>query len=530
MSEHGSEATEPSTEPDFLSARAGAAVFAGIVLVAATHLSFFYSGGLTNLYGDALAHVEGARRLVDSLTPGYWEIGSAWLPLFHILAAPLALNKFLWGSGLAGGLVSAAAYAVTAWFLFRLSLSMNRNLAAAAVSLAVFLFCPTMAYLGSVALTESLTLMWAVIVVYALFCFREYGRMRALYGAGIAAFLGTLTRYDGWYLLPFAAIVTLMARDEPWKNRFRHAAVFSALAGAGPLLWLVHNAVRFGNALEFYNGPYSAKAIYAHQIATTAFRYPTDGSLLISARYYLADLLLVIGIWPLALAALGLIVWAVEAGERARRSAVLLFLVPFIFYVQSMAHAAVPIYVPTLFPFTYYNLRYGIQMLPAVAVFPSFLLSSRLSPGTRTVLLMLVLGAILGQDVSFLSKGVTNLAVVQEAIRNNPCKAKKQQTAIEFLRQRYDGRMIVVAAGKWPCLMPALGISFRQTISETNRRYWKQLRYGPSDDVGWIVRGDGDVVDELMGAYPQAFRAFDLLEREQIPGEGSVEIYRRHGQ
>jgi hypothetical protein len=527
MSERISKASEPIIESEFLSSRAGAAVLAGIILVATGDLYFFYWRGLSNVYGDGIAHVEGARRLFDSLTPGYWEIGSAWLPLFHILAAPLALNQFLWKTGLAGSLVSAAAYIVAAWFLFRLSLAMNRNLSAAVVSLTAFLFCPSMAYLASVPLTEALNLMWAVLTVYGLFRFREFGRTAALLGAGAAAFLGALTRYDGWYLLPFAALFVLTARSEPVRDRLRHAAVFSMVAGAGPVLWFVHNAVRFGNVLEFYNGPYSAMAIYAHQLATTSFRYPTDGSVLIAARYYLADLMLVIGVWPLALAALGWVVWAADGRERARQSAALLFLVPFIFYIHSMAHAAVPLYVPTLFPFTFYNLRYGIEVLPAVSIFPSFVLSSRLPSGARAVLLTVMLGTLAFQEFSLLSRGARELAVVQEGLRNNPCHTRSQQALIDFFRDRYDGRMIVVAAGKWPCLMPAVGIPFRQTISETNRRYWKKLRFGPGKEVEWIIRGDGDVVDGLMRAYPEGFRDFDSVERNQFPGEGSVEIYRR---
>jgi len=527
MSERGSEANESPVKPELLSARVTAAVLAGIILVALGNLHFFYARGLSNLYGDGVAHVEGARRIFDSLTPGYWEIGSAWLPLFHILASPLALNGFLWKTGLAGSLVSAAAYVVTAWFLFRLSLRMNQNLAAATVSLAAFLFCPSMAYLASAPLTESLTLMWAVLTVDGLYRFQRHGRTRALLGAGIAAFFGTLTRYDGWYLLPFAAIFILLARRQSWESRFRSAAVFSVIAGAGPLLWLVHNSVRFGNALEFYNGPYSAAAIYAHQLATTSFRYPTDGSLLISVRYYLADLMLVVGVWPLALAALGCVAWALEFRERARRSAALLFLIPFVFYVHAMAHAAAALYVPTLFPFTYYNLRYGIEMLPAVVIFSSFLFSPRLRSGSRAVLLAVVLGVVAGQDASFLSQGAENVAVIQEGIRNNPCRSKREQALIHFFRARYDGRMIVVASGKWPCLMPDAGIPFRQTISETNRRYWTQLRYGPRKEVEWIIRGEGDGVDDLMRAYPEAFRDFDRVERGRFPGEGSVEVYRR---
>ena len=527
MSERGLDATEFAAEPEKLSVEADAGLIAAILFVALGSLYFFYTRGLSNLYGDGAAHVEGARRLLDSLTPGYLEIGSAWLPLFHILASPFAQNTFLWKTGLAGSLISVGAFVVTAWFLFRLSLEMNRNIGAAVLSLAVFLLCPSMDYLASTPLTEPLAIMWAVLVVYGLSRYQQSGRVLPLAGAATAAFFGSLTRYDGWYLLPFAAVFVFWSRGETWRVRFWRATLFSLISGFGPVLWLLHNAYRYGNMIDFYNGPHSAKAFYAHQLATTAFRYPTDGSFLISTRYYLADLALLIGVWPLVLALLGLLAWALDARERSRRAAALLFLVPFVFYVQSMAHAAIPIYVPTLYPFTYYNLRYGIEMLPAVTISSSFLLSGRLAPRVRTVLLAFLLCTIVVQAVTLLTDGPRNLAVVQEGLVNNPCHSKRQQTLIEFFRNHYDGRSILVAAGKWPCMMPELGIPFVKTLSETNSPYWKKLPQGPPDWVGWIIRGNDDVVDELMRAYPQAFADFDLAERDQFPGEGSLEIYLR---
>ncbi len=498
-----------------------------ILAVTLGSLFFFYTRGLTNLYGDAIAHTEGARRIFDSLTPGYQEIGTVWLPLFHLLASPLAVNDYLWQTGLAGGLVSATAFAVAAWTLFRLALEMNRNLAAGWLALAGFLFCPNMAYAASTAFTEPLEILWAVLVAYGLFRYRESGRKAALLGSALAALLGTLTRYDMWYLLPFASVYVFYAWPDPWKARVRHAALFSAIAVSGPLLWLLHNALRFGNALEFYNGPYSAQAIYAHQVATTGFRYPTDGSLLLSARYYLASMTLVIGALPLELAILGLIAWALDARARPRRAAALLLLVPFPFYVHSMARAAVPLYVPTLFPHTYYNLRYGLEMLPAVALLPSFLLGLQASRRMRAVLVALLLAAVVGQAIAVVKGGARELPVVKEAVLNTPCGSKRQQAVVRFLRGRYDGGTVLVAAGKWPCLMPELGIPFRKTLSETNRKLWIQLPRGPEPWVEWIILGDGDPVDELVRAYPQAFRNYDLLARESFPGEGSVDIYRR---
>jgi hypothetical protein len=530
MSDRGSDTIELAPESNPLSLRAGAIVLGAIILVAAGSVYYFYAHGLSNLYGDGLAHVEGARRLFDSRTPGYSEIGSTWLPLFHVLASPLAQNSFLWRTGLAGSLISAAAFIVTGWFLFQLSLGMNRNLAAATISLAAFMLCPSMLFLASTPLTEPLALMWAVLVVYGLFHFQQNGSRLALIGAAIAGFFGTLTRYDGWFILPFAAAFLLLARKDSWRPRIRNAITFSLIAGVGPLLWFAHNAHRFGNSLDFYNGPHSAKAIYAHQLATTAFRYPTDGSLLIAARYYLADLTLIAGMWPLELAILGLIVWILDVPRRASRAAALLFLVPFVFYVQSMAHSSIPIYVPKVFPFTYYNLRYGIEMLPALAIFPSFVLSSRLTHRGRSVLLAIFLCALLFQNVDLLSNGVRNLAVVQESIQNNPCKSKRQQALISYFRDHYDGRTILVASGKWPCVMPTVDIPFAKTLSEPDEKSWNQLRKAIPKEVEWIIRGSDDSVDEMMRAYPAVFGDFDLVQRDEFAGEGSVEIYRRRTQ
>jgi len=490
-------------------------------------LHFFYIHGLTNTYGDALAHMEGARRLFDSLTPGYVEIGTGWLPAFHLLVSPLARNDHLWRTGLAGSVVSMVSFVITARFLFRLSLEMNRTLAGAWVTLASVLLCPNMLYLAVTPLTESLAILWSVLTVYGLFRFQLTGRWRAVVGSALSAFAGTLTRYDAWYLLPFAALYVLLGRRAPWRERFRQVVVFSVVAGAGPVLWLVHNGLRFGNPLEFYNGQYSAKAIYAHQISTTGFRYPTDGSLLVSARYFLEDCRLTIGALPLELALLGLIAWVVDSSERGRRAAALLLLTPLPFYVHSMAHASIPLYVPTLFPNTYYNLRYGLEMLPAVAIFPSFLLAPCLSRRVRGALLATIVAALGVQAISTVSRGASELVVVKEGILNTPCRSPRQQTIIRYLRQYYDGRLIIVSAGKWPCVNPELGIPFRNTLSEANREQWQSLERGVGPAVGWIIRGDGDRVDQLMRAYPQAFGDFELAEQLVEPGEGSVQIYRR---
>lgn len=527
MSERPLAATTPPRAKSIVPLRITAATWAVIVGVGFGSLRFFYTRGLTDLYGDALAHMEGARRIVDSLTPGLGQIGGVWLPVFHLLVAPLAADTHLWRTGLAGSLVSMAAYCTAAWFTFRLGLEMNRNLAAGFAALAVFLLCPNMLYVASTPLTEPLTILWAILTVYGLFRYQVSGSTKCLAGAAFAALLGTLTRYDEWYVLPFAALFVFLVQGEAWRARLWNTAKFAFIAGAGPLLWVIYNIYKYGNPLQFYNGPYSARAIYAHQLATTGFRYPTDGSLLISARYYVEDLKIVLGPWSLMLAALGLMFWIIERRERKRRAVALLLLTPLPFYVQAMAKAAVPLYVPTFFPYSYYNLRYGLEMLPVVALLTSFLVSPTFARHARRWLLAGCVVILTTQGVVTLAKGSRELPTVKESLLNTPCKSPADRAIMHFLELHYDGGRILMQSGEWPCVAPTLDIPYRNILCESNRKYWRLLPREPQKIVEWIVRGDGDPVDRLMRAYPDSFRAFDPMGRQTFAQNQGIIFYRR---
>ena len=502
-------------------------IWAAIAVMDVTSLSFFASHGLSNLYGDGMAHVEGARRLFDSLAPGYQQIGTVWLPLFHLLAAPLAINITLWRTGLAGSLISAAAFAVAAWLIFRLGFEMNRNVSAGVLALAGFLLCVSLLYLASAPMTEVPAILWAVLVTFFLFRFQQSGRTAPLLWASIAALLGTLTRYDGWYLLPFATLFVLLSRRDSWTERLQHAVVFCSIAAVGPLLWIVHNAYRFHNPFAFYNGPGSAKAIYVHQLLTTGFAYPTDGSLWISAHYYLEDLRLVLGPWSLILACLGAIVWVLEQEQRRPRAATLLLLVPLPFYVESLAFSSVALYVPTLFPHSYYNLRYGLEMVPALALLPSFLLSNRLAPERRSGLLALLIAVLAGQCVGAVWRGARKIPVVTEAIVNTPCRAKAQQDVVRFLRGRYKGGEVFLDSGEWPCVMPQVGIPYREIVTPRDKSFMAELHSDAVAAVSWIILERGDSVDNVMESFPDAFKDFAQVDLRHLRDRSYVEILRR---
>jgi hypothetical protein len=183
--------------------------------------------------------------------------------------------------------------------------------------------------------------------------------------------------------------------------------------------------------------------------------------------------------------------------------------------------------VPTLFPHTYYDLRYGLEMLPGVAVFSSFLLGPSLRPARRWILLAGAAIIVLGQAAGMLARGVNELPLVKESLLNTPCHSARQQALIRELRARYDGQPVLLAAGKWPCLLPELGIPFRRTVSESNRAQWLRMKTEPASLVEWIVRGDGDSVDQMMRAYPGAFAHFQAVVQMNFPHEGELTLYRR---
>src|SRR5271169_6117079 len=86
--------------------------------VMAAAIVWFYRTGAILYFGDAEAHLNIARRIVDSRTPGWSQIGTTWLPLPHLLMLPLVRHDWLWRTGLAGAITSGLSMTIAVAFLF----------------------------------------------------------------------------------------------------------------------------------------------------------------------------------------------------------------------------------------------------------------------------------------------------------------------------------------------------------------------------------------------------------------------------
>jgi len=133
-----------------------------------------------------------------------------------------------------------------------------------------------------------------------------------------------------------------------WQNRTLRPLAVKFLLGIAvvPVLWLAYNRVVYGNALEFANGPYSAKAIEQRVGAPN----PALHNAGVAAIYFLksAQLNMSVGNWGRFWLAAAVVAVAIGAWKlRAQSASMLLLWVPLLFYALSIAYGSVPLHVYT---------------------------------------------------------------------------------------------------------------------------------------------------------------------------------------
>jgi hypothetical protein len=515
---------------------------------------FYLRHGDVLLYGDAVAHINIARRVFDSRTPGLLQLGTVWLPLPHLLMIPFLLSDRLWQTGVGGSIPSLVAYVVGVVGIFRLmreSLGPKSGPAVAARVAAwgavlIYAANPNLIYLQSTAMTEPVYLaffIWAV-VYFCRFVRAAEAEPKAarssLLKCGWCLAGACLSRYDGWFLagvVGLAGLVIAVKVKNEQKALRRTVAEFLLLAAVAPVFWLAYNAVTYRKALEFANGPYSAKAIEERTATPGGPPHPGARNLPVAASYFLkaAELNMMESnwgrLWLVLLLAGTAFLLVLDLGLWP----LLLLWVQFPFYMLSIAYGGVPIFLPPWWPHSLYNTRYGIELLPAFAAFGALAVYFP----TELLRRMRVKAALAGAmglfiAVSYAAVWRAQPICFREAWANSRTRIVLEQELAKTLKMLPPHSTLLMYLGDHPGALEDAGIPLRRLIYEGNHRPWMQpsdpdglwerALADPSKYADFVVASDGDAISTGVNR-----RGLTPLVVIHVMGQPTVTIYSTHG-
>jgi len=166
----------------------------------------------------------------------------------------------------------------------------------------------------------------------------------------------------------------------------------------------------------------------------------------------------------------------------------------------SVAYGSVPIFVPAWWPFSLYNVRYGLQLLPAFAVFVpmgiGFVVESairicRLRPEISwskwaPVVTMTTVLALVAASYAAIWRGEP--ICYREAAINLRGRVALDTQLASWLKSLPADSTLLMYLGAHSGALEQAGLPLRRVINEGNHRVWKQ----PSDSEGLWERALAD--------------------------------------
>lgn len=460
---------------------------AAALLWGAAAAAYYAAQGLTLSHYDAKAHLVVARRILDSLTPGWVQIGAVWLPLPHLInMLPVQVDAW-YRSGLSAVIVSVASFALLIVSAVRLNLQFGRW-PAAALSAVLLAANPNLLYLQSTPMTEPLLLGLLGLAIAELTC--AVDEERSLTRGSVVLMLAVMTRYEAW---PAAAAIAAGVALARWRQgRSAGDALRDGLRAVRwpivAMLWFfVHSRLTVG---EWFvtGGFYVPDPQYLHRPHAVAYALWHGTRVLGSAVLAVAA--------PIAAVWLALL-WA---RRRIRPAAVIA--------LAWTAVGALPAYA--FFQGHPFRVRYMVPLVTAAAVLVPLAIDRLARPRIRTVAAVLLLAGVLSNVRPFDSRA----AMVLEAQWDRPKSLARQQ--VTACLPAPDGTVTVLASmGSLAHYMQELshrGFAIRDFLHEGNGELWAAAVGRPRDHVRWIlieeVSEGGDVLAQRARRDPAFLDGF----------------------
>jgi hypothetical protein len=289
--------------------------------------------------------------------------------------------------------------------------------------------------------------------------------------------------------------------------------LFAVLIIIPPLSWFAYNWRVYKNPLEFANGPYSARAIAEQSTKRGDAPHPGYHNWRIARAYFDEAAKRNVGPggnWSILFLMSG--AGGVLAILRKQFRPALLLWIPVPFYAFSIAYGGVPIFMPVWTPDSYYNVRYGLQLLPAIAVFVGLALEfvRRVNYSPRfnrivTVVVFVVVGA------SYASAVNATPICLREARVNAVTRVAFEKALARQLSQLPDNAKLMMYTGNHVGALQAAGIPLKRVVTENNYYYWKTGLESPAKAAEFVVAMEGDPVSDAVKQHPENLRALVVV-------------------
>jgi hypothetical protein len=167
-------------------------------------------------------------------------------------------------------------------------------------------------------------------------------------------------------------------------------------------------------------------------------------------------------------------------------------------------------------PWGYYNLRYGMQLLPAFAVgaglvsqWVSFLLPQRLRPAFVYAIIGLVALVTIREWklVPF---------TLQEARYNARTRMMFEAKLARALKP-FNGQRFLMYTSDYAGALQVAGIHERNVVNESNWDVWNQALQDPASSADIIVAIDRDPVAVAVSKHPEFLQPIAAVDSEEKP-------------
>ncbi|MWV51322.1 hypothetical protein GRS96_18790 [Rathayibacter sp. VKM Ac-2803] len=509
-------------------------VFVAVVVLGALASVVSVSSGAGIAYRDEQLHLSIARRLFDSASPGFQQLGTVWLPVPHLILAPFVIDFEWWVSGAGAAIVGTLCLGLSASALYRIAARMRSGRTARLATVAAFVSSPAVLYVFTTPLTEPVLIAGLLGCVAGLARWvtarRRHSIGETAVFCGIPLAIAVMSRYEGWALLAGGAVLVAVVSFR--RDRRIGAAVASAFGLALPSLaaiawWLAYNTAIYGNPLEFANGPFSAAEL--QRGITEAGLVTTAGDPGIAVYVYVWSIVQAYGPASVVLAALGAAALAVRDGLSDRFLLLALTGVPALFSLVSLAAGQSVIYSDHTLPTGWWNTRYALVAGLVTSVMIGYLVQTVIEARSRVagrafraVVGAAVLAGLTGQSVWMLGEP-ERVAVLAEAADQRVAFADLRRS-FTWLGRQYEGGGILVDESQNPFVLD-LRLPLVELVDYAAGEAFVRAQEDPAGAVEWILLNEdneADTITRVLSRHPERLDRFALVH-----SDGPYRIYRR---